>query len=83
GHHTLTYDGMEIAMEYGVPEAVAYLLDFDSLNLWSMQDDLIGTDRDYDISTGETQFALDSYIQLWTKSPHFQCKLAPISTAGT
>jgi len=83
GHKTLEYDGVEIADEYGVPEAVAYLLDFSKLNLWSMQDDIIGTSRDFDIETQETRLALDSYVQMWTESPKFHCKLEGISTAGT
>lgn len=83
GHKTLEYEGVEIACEYGVPEAVAYLLDFSKLNLWSMQDDIIGTSRDFDIETQESRFALDSYVQMWTESPKFQCKLSGVSDAGT
>lgn len=83
GHNTLQYDGIELTAEYGVPEAVAYLLDFSKLNLWSMQDDIIGTSRDFDIETQETRLALDSYVQMWTESPKFHCKLAGISAAGT
>ena len=83
GFKTLSYEGLEIATEYGVPEAVAYLLQWDKIELCSMQSQLIETVQDYDIATSEQLIALDAYGNLKIESPAFLAKLAAISAAGT
>jgi hypothetical protein len=79
GTKTLDFEGLEMAAEYGVPDAVAYGLRFDNLELRSMQSSLIEKTTDNDITTSEDLIALDSYLQLVCESPAYQAKLLSIS----
>ena len=83
GYKTLEFNGIEIASEYGIPTAVAYLLTWEKLHLWCMQSQIIEVEEDKDIRTGEKLTKLSSYCQLWTDSPAYHGKLEAISTAGT
>jgi hypothetical protein len=79
GTKTLDFEGLEMVAEYGVPDAVAYGLRFDNLELRSMQSSLIEKTTDNDITTSEDLIALDSYLQLVCESPAYQAKLLSIS----
>jgi hypothetical protein len=79
GPGTLDFEGLEMASEYGVPSAVGYGLNFDRLELRSMQSGLIEKSTDMDITTSEDLIALDSYLQLVCESPAYQSKLVAIS----
>lgn len=83
GHRTLEYNGIEVWTEYGVPEAVAYLMNWDKLELRVMGDQLIEVEEDYDIRTGQRLYKLDTYLNMFTHSPAYQGKLVAISAEGT
>lgn len=83
GFRNLQYNGVTMTLEYGVPEAVAYGINFDHLELRNMQSQFIVVHRDNDIRTGEELIALRAYGNLRCDSPAFTLKLAPISSAGT
>lgn len=83
GFKTLTYEGLEIGTEYGIPEAVAYLIPWRSLELRSMQSQLISVVQDTDIATSQQLIALDCYCNLRAESPAFFAKLDAVSAAGT
>jgi len=79
----LGYNGIDFVDEYGVPEDTCYAITFDELELWSMQDQLIHTANDNDISTSQDLIALDSYSQWIFRRPSAFGKLAAITTHGT
>ena len=83
GHRTLMYDGIEVLAEYGIPTAVAYLLDWNSLSLNVMGKQLIEMEEDYDIRTGQTLYKLDTYQNLVCDAPSYQGKLIADTVAGT
>ena len=83
GHKTLTYNGIELASEYGVPEDEGWGIYFGDIELWSMQKQLIMQEKDYDITTATRLVALDSYLQMITWTPARQLKLEGVSTAGS
>lgn len=83
GFKTLQYNGIEVATEYGIPEAVAYLLTWSKLHLWVMAKQLIEVEEDNDIRTGQRLYKLDTYNNLWTDSPSYHGKLEAISAAGS
>ena len=79
GVKTLSFEGLELSTEYGVPSNVGYGLRWKQMELMSMQKQLIDTSRDEDITTSTDLIALDSYLQLKCTSPAFFCKLMEIS----
>lgn len=79
GPKYLRFEGMRIATEYGIPDAVGYAYSWDNLELMSMQDDLIEQAEDTDITTSTRLIALDAYIQLKCLSPAYTGKLQAIS----
>ena len=83
GHRSLQFNGLEVAAEYGVPEAVAYLLPSEHMELRSMQSQLIEATQDVDIHTSQTLIALDTYFNFRWESPAFFGKLVGESAAGT
>lgn len=82
GHKTLNYEGIEIADEYGVPDAVGYLLTFDQMELRSQQAQLFGKEDDMDITTMTKRLAMDFYGQLVFWSPAYFAKLLRITAAA-
>lgn len=80
GHKTLSYEGLEIATEYGVPDAEGFLLSWDALELKSMQSQLVETATDNDISTSTDLIAMDAYLNLVIEAPSFLGKVAKITT---
>lgn len=83
GHRTLSYNGIEMDTEFGVPNDEGYGLYFGDIEFWSMQKDLIAREKDYDITTATDMFAFDSYCQMVTWTPARQIKLEAVSDAGT
>jgi len=84
GHRTLMYDGIEVVTEYGIPQAVGYLLYWPELELRVMADQLIEMEEDYDIRTGQRLYKLDTYQNLVCSSPAYQGKLVgDVTAAGT
>jgi hypothetical protein len=83
GHKTLQFEGLEIATEYGVPDAVGYLITFDQLEMRSLQGQLFGKMDDDDISTATKMLAMDFYGQLIFWSPAYFGKLLRITALGT
>ncbi|KKL99535.1 hypothetical protein LCGC14_1813450 [marine sediment metagenome] len=83
GHKTLQYEGLEIVTEYGIPSGVGYFLNFDKLELRSLQDVLFGKADDNDITTSTELLALDFYGQLVIWAPSYFGKLAPVTALGT
>ncbi len=84
GHKTLQYNGIEIASEYGVPNSGwGYALNFEHMELRSLQNGLLGTMNDKDISIASDLKALDFYGQFLMWAPSFFGKLVPITALGT
>lgn len=83
GHKTLQYNGIEMATEYGVPSDVGYALNFEQMELRSLQNGLLGTMNDEDITIASQLKALDFYGQFIMWAPSFFGKLQPISALGT
>jgi hypothetical protein len=79
GFKTLAYEGLEVTTEYGVPDAVGYLLNLDKLELMSMQKQLVDWTSDDDITASTKMMAVDAYLNLRCDSPAFQGKLQAIS----
>jgi hypothetical protein len=75
GHKSLTYEGLEIATEYGIPEAVGYFLNWDALELKSMQSQLVATETDFDVATSTDLIAMDCYCNLMIETPAWIGKL--------
>jgi hypothetical protein len=83
GHKTLEYEGLEITSEYGIPESVGYAFSWDSLELMSMQSQLVAFAEDNDIRSSQDLYAIDAYGQLRCEAPSYMIKLEGISAAGT
>ena len=79
GFKSLMFEDMEIVTEYGVPDAVGYFLNFDQMELKSMQSQLIEKTDDLDISTSTSLIAADFYGNVMFNSPAFFGKLVAIS----
>jgi hypothetical protein len=71
GIRKLRYGGIEYMTEFSVPSGCAFVMPFEKLHLWSLQDDIIGNQKDMDIVTLEDLFALDAFSQMWADSPGF------------
>jgi hypothetical protein len=83
GFKKLTFEGLTFVEEYGVPSDVCYLINFDKLELRSMQKQLVMTEKDTDITTKTELISLDFYGNLLMESPAYFGKLAAISALGT
>lgn len=83
GFQTLEFEGLEMTDSYGVPDAVGYFINFDKLELRSMQKQLVMPEKDWDITTSQKLFKLDAYLNMVMWAPSFFAKLQGISTAGT
>jgi hypothetical protein len=83
GYKELTFEGLTIAYEYGVPEGCGYFLDFDAIELMSMQGQLVEKADDTDITTSTDLIALDFYGNMRFEAPSYFGKLAAITALGT
>jgi len=83
GVSSLSYNGIEYASEYGVPEVSGYALISDHIELMSMQNDLVVTEKDRDIDTSVDKIKLDAYLQLRLDSPAYLGKFEAVGGAGT
>lgn len=83
GYKMLTFEGLSIAYEYGVPDGCGYFLSFDAMELMSMQSQLVEKADDTDITTSTDLIALDFYGNLRFEAPSYFGKLAAISPLGT
>ena len=83
GFKTLEYNGVELLTEFGVPAGMGFSLQFDKLNYYCMQSQLIERTEDTDVVTSEDLIKFDNYGQLWAESPAYFGALVPASTAGT
>ena len=66
-----------------MPEVSGYALVSEHIELMSMQDDLVVTEKDRDIDTSVDKIKLDAYVQLRLDSPCFANKFEAIGGAGT
>ena len=69
GFKTLNYDGVELMAGHGVPAGVGYGLTFDNIELLSLQDQLLATEKDYDIETSSKRHLFTFYGNWKFKSP--------------
>lgn len=59
------YDGVDVTWEYGIPPTVGYGINFDSLELRSMQGQLfVPEGPDYDIASKSWRFSIDMFGNL-------------------
>lgn len=79
GHKTVTMNGIELASEYGVPDATGYCLSFDKMRLVNVLGELIATEMDREIRTLQDLRVLYNVSNLQTDSPAFHAKLEEIS----
>lgn len=79
GFKTLMYENLEIVTEYGVPDAVGYLLSWDALELKSMQSQLVATETDFDIATSTDLIAMDAYCNLMIETPAWLGKVEAVT----
>jgi hypothetical protein len=80
GIKTLNFNGLEIMEDAFCPSAVAYLLNLDRINLWCMDDQLVKSREQEDITTGTQLIRLDCFGNFWFESPAYLCKLAALTT---
>lgn len=83
GHQTVSWEGIEIATEYGIPAGVGYALQWDNLELMSMQKQLVATATDVDIENSLDRIAMDFYGQLVMYAPSKMGKLADVTDTGS
>jgi len=79
GHEAINFEGTELTKEYGVPDKCGYGVIWDKLTLRSMQGQLIGIDKDRDITTKTDRFTVDFFGNLQIESPCYCFKLEEIS----
>jgi hypothetical protein len=84
GFKRLSYEDVEFATEYSVPDGVGYLLNLNEIELRCMTAQLVETQQDTDITSGgQRLFSFQFYGNMLIKAPSFQAKLQPISALGT
>ena len=71
GIRNLSYNGIQFITEFSAADRICAspCMPMQKVHLWSMQDDIVGNQKDMDIVTLEDLFALDAFTQLWTDSP--------------
>ena len=79
GFGNVSFDGIPITTEFGVPTGVGVGLVFDELELRSMQSQLFAIEKDKEITTQTELIDCDFWGQLVCKTPAFQTKLQAIS----
>lgn len=73
-------DGAEITSEYGIPPAVGYGIDLESMQLMSMQGQLFEAEGpEYDMSTRSSRVAVDCLGQFKFKTPRAFFKLVSLA----
>lgn len=83
GHKAILYKGIELYHEYACPSDMGFAFNWDNLELRSMQDELIGTEGDFEIDSSDQLKKLDFYgnLQIWL--PGQLGVLKEVSTAGS
>ncbi len=79
GFKTISFENMELASEYDVPTGVGYVFSWDSIELQSMQKQLIAFEDDHVIETSDDLYAADFYGQYLFNAPSQFCKLLAIT----
>lgn len=79
GIRALAFEGVDIVTEYGVPQNVGYFIDFDAVELKSMQPQLVATATDNDITTAQDLKSVDFFGNLCFWAPPSFAKLQAIS----
>lgn len=79
GFRSVTYDGVPIISEYGVPADTGYGLVMDKLELRSMQSQLFMVDEDQEIDNKTSKMSLDFFGNLSIESPAFSVKWKDIT----
>lgn len=80
GFKTISYDGLEIADDYDVPDLTGYLFSWENIELHSMQDQLVAYERDKKIETSDDLYSADFYGQMRFESPALFGKIYPVTT---
>lgn len=83
GIRALHFNGVDMVTEYGVPAGVGYFLDFDKIELRSMQKELLDVDDDKDITTQQMLKSVDFYGNVMWDAPSYFAKLQPVSAIST
>lgn len=74
GFRAVTYDGIPLVSEYGVPASTGYGLVLDKMELRSMQSQLFAIDEDQEIDNKTSKLSLDFFGNLSYESPAFSIK---------
>ena len=80
GFKTISYDGLEIADDYDVPDLTGYLFSWENIELHSMQDQLVAYERDKKIETSDDLYSADFYGQMRFESPALFGKIYSVTT---
>jgi hypothetical protein len=83
GHKNLTYDGLEIISEHGIPSGVGYFLVWDEIELMSMQDQLVEQTDQINFTNASKEIMMDTYSNFRFETPAFLGKLMRITALGT
>uniref|UniRef100_A0A6M3K8P1 Capsid protein n=1 Tax=viral metagenome TaxID=1070528 RepID=A0A6M3K8P1_9ZZZZ len=79
GFRTLSYEGIEVMSQGGVPAGTTYLFRWDNLSLHSMFKQLIDVEEDKDPNDSTTLYYFDNFSNMRFDSPAFFAKLVNIS----
>jgi len=71
GFRVLNYEGVDLMTGYGPPSGTLYALDFDALELHSMQNQMFVTAEDQTIDASTKEYKVDYYGQLKCEAPSF------------
>lgn len=74
GFPAVNWEGVDVLAEYGVPGATGYALNFNQMQLRSMQSKLFVVDQDKDIDRKVKKFSIDFYGNMVFWSPAYQGK---------